>query len=53
MLDELIVLKSEDVDARVVAVAGPVLMAVQDGMVPFGDDTLDIHCLARRALRTA
>ena len=48
MLDDLAVgVDAEDVDAGVVVVAGPALVAMEDDEVAFGDRTLELDALAR------
>ena len=48
MLDDLaVVVEPEDVDAGVLVVAGPGLVAVQDDEVALGDHPLELDSLAR------
>ena len=52
MLDHLAVLvEAKDVDTGVIAVAWPLLMAVQDHVIAIGEGPLDLRVLARVVMR--
>ena len=52
MLDDLaICIETQDVDACPMLVARPFLITMQDNVVIFGDDVLEMHLLARIFLR--
>ena len=47
MLDDLaIVIRPEDIHAGPIAVARPLLLAVEDNVVSLGDHTLEVHAFA-------
>jgi len=47
LYDLAAVVEAEDVDAGIIFVAGPLLMAMQHDMVSLGDHALEVHALAR------
>jgi hypothetical protein len=52
MLHDLaIIIEPENIDPGPIAITRPLLMAMQDDVVPFGDHTLEMYALTRILLR--
>jgi hypothetical protein len=52
MFDDLaVIIRPEDVDASPIALIRPLLIAMQDDVIPFGDRALEMHALSGILLR--